>query len=544
MLTGKSPFVGKHMVDTMHAVLNDRPPALTGSSAVDAVDRVIQRALEKTPRERYQTAHEMADGIRGAMVGSDVSGEMPVARAVTRLIVLPLRVLRSDPETDFMAFGLADALTTSLSGVDSLVVRSSLVASQFADTAPDLKKIATETNVDAVLTGTLLRAGDQIRVNCQLLEAPDGTVLWSQSVQSSLGDLFKLQDDFTQRIVESLKIPLSHREEQQLHRDVPATPRAYEFYLRGNQLAANRANWKVALDLYQQCVDEDPRFAPGWARLGRQQRLIGIYFDAEHVDEHLRRAEESFQRALALNPDLPLAHNLYAYLEVDRGRAKEGMLRLLDLARRQRADPDVLAGLVHVCRYCGLLAASVAAYEKAHRLDPNIQTSVCHSYWFLGDPERAVETDTGTPPFMKVLAQIRSGRSEQALDSLRALATGDGTTYSSGWGRLVAAMTGDREAFHQGLSGEVENLRDPEGIYYWALMSAMMGDLEMALDLLQVTVDRGWLCHEAMATEPMLDQLRSDPRLSRILREMETKQREVAAAFVAAGGDRLLGLKG
>ena len=90
----------------------------------------------------------------------------------------------------------------------------------------------------------------------------------------------------------------------------------------------------------------------------------------------------------------------------------------------------------------------------------------------------------------------------------------------------------------------MENLRDPEGIYYWALMSVMMGDLEMALDLLQVTVDRGWLCHEAMATEPMLDQLRSDPRLSRILREMETKQREVAAAFVAAGGDRLLGLKG
>ena len=85
------------------------------------------------------------------------------------------------------------------------------------------KRIAKETDVEAVLTGTLMRAGDQIRVNAQLLEAPGGTVLWSQSSQSPLGDLFKVQDDFTQHIVESLSIPLTRREEQMLKRDVPST---------------------------------------------------------------------------------------------------------------------------------------------------------------------------------------------------------------------------------------------------------------------------------------------------------------------------------
>ena len=78
----------------------------------------------------------MADDVRGAMASSDLSGELPVARAVTRLIVLPLRVLRPDPETDFLAFGLADAITSSLSAIESLVVRSSLAAAEFAEGYP------------------------------------------------------------------------------------------------------------------------------------------------------------------------------------------------------------------------------------------------------------------------------------------------------------------------------------------------------------------------------------------------------------------------
>lgn len=544
MITGKSPFAGAGMIDTMHAILNDRPPVLTGSSTVDAVDRIIQRALEKPAAARYQRARDMADDVRGAMANSDLSGELPVARAVTRLIVLPLRVLRADPETDFLAFGLADAITSSLSAIESLVVRSSLAAAEFAEGTPDLKRIAKETDVEAVLTGTLMRAGDQIRVNAQLLEAPGGTVLWSQSSQSPLGDLFKMQDDFTQHIVESLSIPLTRREEQMLKRDVPATARAYEFYLRGNECAADRTTWLVALDLYTQCVDEDPNFAPAWARLGRMQRLKGIYLDSERADEHLAEAEFSFKRALELNPDLPLAHNLYAYLEVDFGRAKEAMLRLLALARRHRADPEIFAGLVHACRYCGILDASIAAYEKACRLDPNIQTSVSHSYWYAGQIERAVETDRPNGmAFMKMMAEIRDGKIDAVATAVSELVANDRSNYASGLHRLAAALTGDKAAFEEGIDQEVATMRDPEGIFYWALMALLVGDADRAISLLQTTLDRGWFCYQAISREPLLDDLRSDARLSAIVRQMEAGQREAAAAFVAAGGNRLLGLK-
>ena len=542
MLTATSPFAGNSMMATMQAVLNTRPPALTGSPAIDTVDQIIQRAVEKQPERRYQTAHEMADDIRAAMASSGLSGDVPVACAITRLIALPFRVLRPDPETDFLAFSLADAITTSLSHLDSLVVRSSLAAAQYASETPDLKTIARDANVDVVLTGTLMRAGDQIRVNAQLVDASGGTVLWSRGVQSALGDLFNLQDDFTQRIVESLSIPLTRREEQLLSHDVPATARAYEFYLRGNECGTDRARWLVARDLYEQCVAEDAQFAPAWAQLGRMHRLVGVHLDVAHVDDHMRKAEQAFSRALELNPRLSLAHNLYAYLEVDLGRAQAAMLRLLECAKEQRADPDIFAGLVHACRYCGLLDASIAAYERARRLDPNVRTSVCHAYWLSGDFEQALATDTGGP-FMKLLVSVRRGQLAQVVDDLKRIGANPTSQYDRGWRLLLAVLEKDRVVFDAGFEAEAADLRDPEGMYYWALMAAYVGDIDWTLEMLGRAVGRGWSCYQALAGEPWLDCVRSDPRFSRILRDAEARHREAAAALISAGGDRLLGIK-
>ena len=136
-----------------------------------AVDRVIRRALAKRPAERPASADAMAEELR-AVRGVDGDDTPALARALTRLVVLPFRVLRPDPETDFLAFSLPDAIATSLSGIGSLVVRSSATAARFAGEAPDLKALAAEADVDRVVMGTLLRAGDQLRATAQLVEAP------------------------------------------------------------------------------------------------------------------------------------------------------------------------------------------------------------------------------------------------------------------------------------------------------------------------------------------------------------------------------------
>ena len=387
-----------------------------------------------------------------------------------------------------------------------------------------------------------MRAGDQIRVSAQLVEASTGTVRWSHRTQTGLGDLFALQDALTRQIVESLSVPLSRSDEQALKRDVPASARAYEFYLRATQYGHTNDTDELARDLYLQCLDEDPGFAPAWARLGRTYRRLGNWGDPARKAEYCTKAEAALGRALELNPDLSLAHHLYAYLELDLGRAPEAMLRLLERAKRHRADPELVAGLVHALRYCGLLDASMAAFEKARRLDPNVVTSVCHTFWMRGDTGRAIETEPEGNRFMGLLAALRENQTAPVIAELkrREEKARGAELYSTRAFRAVLEQ--DPDAFAAPFDAVAAGIRDPENLYYMSAMAAYVGDVERSLAMLERVVAGGWFCHRTIAREPWLECVRDTPRFAALVTEAETGHRRAAAAFLEAGGDRLLGL--
>src|SRR5262249_33080364 len=203
----------------------------------------------------------------------------------------------------FLCVRLPDAITNSLCVLSCLVVRSSASASRYSGQALDLKKLAAEAEVDLALTGTLLRSGDQIRVTTQLAEAPDGEVVWSQTSQFSIENVFQLQDELARRVVKSLSLPLTGQDSWLLRRDAPASPLPYEYYLRGNQLGGDWRHYVTARDLYLKCLDIDPAYAPAWARLGRCYRAIAKWGGS---GDDLARADAAFRRALQLNPELNL----------------------------------------------------------------------------------------------------------------------------------------------------------------------------------------------------------------------------------------------
>ena len=260
MLAGRPAFDGRNVIEILHATVSEQPPALSGSAAVAAVDRVIRHALAKRPADRPTSADAMAEELRAAG-GLEGANTQVLARPLTRLVVLPFQVLRSDPETDFLAFSLPDAIATSLSGIGSLIVRSSATAARFAREALDLKALAAEADIDRVVIGTLLRSGEELRVAAQLVEAPQGTLITSHTVQSSLGDLFRLQDDIARRVVEALSLPLVGTPSPM--RDTPHDARAYELYLRANELARTYDGLMRARDLYQRCLELDPDLRSG-----------------------------------------------------------------------------------------------------------------------------------------------------------------------------------------------------------------------------------------------------------------------------------------
>ena len=184
---------------------------------------MIRRALSKRPQDRYASASEMIEALEAART-SAVGCAARVHQMAARLIVLPFRILRKDEETDFLAYSLADAISSSLSGLDSLTVRSTLVALRFEGQTSDPRRIAVEADVDVILAGSLIRVGGQLQISCQLLAAPSGTLIWSDVLNISLNDLFQAQQTLANQIVQSLMLPLTERERRILRHDVPRTP--------------------------------------------------------------------------------------------------------------------------------------------------------------------------------------------------------------------------------------------------------------------------------------------------------------------------------
>jgi len=540
-LAGKPAFTGNSAVEIFHSVLYETPPALSGSQAIAAVDRIVRRAMDKNPANRFAEADEMAAGLRAAMRLND-SGTQVATRAMKRLIVLPFRVLRSDPETDFLAFSLPDAIAASLAGLSSLVVRSSLAAARFAGAVLDLREIAKEVDVDTVLTGTLLRAGAQLRLTTQLVEAPSGTLIWSKASQVELRDIFQLQDTLVSGVVESLALPLTAGDRQQLAHDVPANATAYDLYLRANEAGQAFSGFSEAIGLYEKCVALDPGYAPAWARLGRVRWLVGKF--SEGAAEKLVGGRRAIERALELNPDLPLAHNLYTNIQVDQGHAIEAMRRLLKRLRSSKSDPELFAGLTHASRYCGLLQASLEADRQARRLDPNIHTTVTHTYFAMGDYRGAVQTAFRDFGYFTPLALAMLGQVEEAIAMLKekepVVPEPRGQVFMAS---LRTLLEGNREVSLKAWDDLMETaFMDPEGKYYMVRQLAYLGAAGRATRLLNATVDGGYFCYPQMASDPWLDPIRGDAEFQRILHKAQALHQEAMEVFRAEGGPGLLGL--
>jgi TolB-like protein len=482
----------------------------------------------------------MSEDLRGVLLSPD-AGAAVSARPMKRLIVLPFRMLKPDAEIDYLSSSLADAISCSLSELGSLLVRSSLTASRYAGPEVDLKQIASEAEVDAVLTGTLLRAGETIRVSTQLVEAPSGTLVWSNTSQVGLDNIFALEESVTTRVVDSLSLPMGEREERILRRDVPASPVAYEFYLRGAQQGHRPEEWRVARDLFQRSVDEDPRYAPAWARLARIQWLIAKY--TSDPGDSFQMAEKSLKQSLEINPELNLAHNIQAHIDVSAGRAVEAMCRLLARARLHPSDPELFAGLVLACRFCGLLEASLAAHEQARRLDPGIRSSITHTYFMLGVYEGGLPDAHLDIGYVACLALLMLGRRDEALANLRREQRRHDLTHVQNWvTSLLGFLEGEPDESRAALERLVAHFQDPEGMFYVARTFAFLGDVDRALQVLAIAVERGFSCFPAFARDPWLDALRTRREFTEVLLAAETRHRTALAAFLEEGGERLLGI--
>jgi DNA-binding winged helix-turn-helix (wHTH) protein len=324
--------------------------------------------------------------------------------------------------------------------------------------------------------------------------------------------------------------------------DKPATTRAQELYARANQAAYEADHWETARDLYQSCVEEDPRFAPAWAQLARCHHLIAKFTVSPALRSFARaQAEVTFEHALRLDERLPLTQRLYAQLEVDLGRASDASVRLIRLIRRSGADAAVFAGLVHTLRFCGLLDESRAAHDRARAIEPTIVTSVSHTFWLLGDFERALQETTGDIGYMPGLALASLGREVEAIAALRWRERGTRDNRARAFlVSLRALLEGDSIESLHALDRALPELTDAEAMYYSARSYARLGACDAALATLRKAVEGGYCGSPALADDAWFASVRGVPAFEQIVEAARTKREAARHAFAAVDGAQIL----
>ena len=469
------------------------------------------------------------------------AGHVAPAEQVIRFIALPFAIVNGDERIAFFGHSLPEAISASLAGLRSLTVRSSLLAASLAEGQPDPRRIAQEADVDMLLAGTILCDGDQLRVSAELVHAPTGTLVGSYGCLVGRDNMIEVQDSLVRGIVELLKLRLTERERRVLAHDVPTSARAYEFYLRASHLERQRTfeATSIARDLYRQCLDEDPDYAPAWARMGRCYRFLEKF--GVEGPQGLELAKWAFHRAFALCPDLPIAHNLYTSIEADSGHAQAAMVRLLGQVERHPNDPELFAGLVQACRYCGLLDESIRAHHRARRLDSRIVTSVAFTFFLLGDYERALEWyPPGVRVYLDLAAMAAAGREVEAAELLgqRSLPPEKNPESEALRFSLRGDHAGSLEIVRQALAPPL--ILEPENIFYLARQLARDGAHAEALRTIRDLVTGGFVCSTALRNDPWLRPLARLPDFQDVLDEVLGREADARAAFQAAGGDKAL----
>jgi DNA-binding winged helix-turn-helix (wHTH) protein/tetratricopeptide (TPR) repeat protein len=505
-----------------------------------------QHLVKTVPRRGYifQAAVTVRPVIDHESPEVDAS-ETRLPVKVTRLAVLPFRLLKADSDVDFLGYSLADAITSSLAGYQSLVVRSSVATMRYGmEQALDVRRAASELDVDLMLTGTLLRSSDDLRISVELIEADSSKTVWSHVARVSLRDIFELQDSLARRIVSELPLPPGDRE-RMASRDVPRDARAYELFLRANRHAMESNTWRLAHSLYEECLQQDPTFAPAWARLGHIRHLLGKYNAGADRERVHAAAESALTCALELNPNLSVAHLYLSKLQTDLGRAEDSMALLLRRARSGRAEPEILAGLVHACRYCGLLDASVAAHDLAMRLDPSTVTSVLYSYFAFGRYELALEAGTRSADTLDGIVLHMLGRAAEAQAAAvreeERFASHElkSTFYSAMRAILENRLDDARVVLTRRAASHV---MDGEATYHTMRLRAFLGDRDEALDLLERSIGQGFFCMPFFDRDPWLVSVRGEMRFVELMQQARARHEAAVTRFHSENGSAVLGI--
>ena len=305
MATGRQAFAGTTAATTFDAILHGTPspPAQLNGALPGGLDRVISKALEKDRRTRYQTAAEMRADLRRVKQDSD-SGRTPragtsAAKAPASVAVTYFENLSREKDDEYFRDGMTEDVITELSKIKHLRVfpRPEMLAYRDKPVAP--AQIGQELDAAYVLSGSLRRAGNRLRITAQLIETRSRHSVWVERYDREMADVFEVQDEIARKIAQALRITLSPQEEAHLAQKPTEDLQAYDYFLRGRNYL-RLENFDHALQMFEQAVQRDGNFALAYAGIANVCGLI--YELREKQPRWVDRGLAACERAMALDP--------------------------------------------------------------------------------------------------------------------------------------------------------------------------------------------------------------------------------------------------
>jgi len=505
MATGCLPFEGKTAVAILAAILHATPcdPIERKPDLPPALGRVILKALAKDRDRRYQTAAELrADLVRIVHVGAE-----PTALAAKSIAVLPFTNLSDDRENEYFADGVAEEIINALCRLEGLHVVSRRSAFRYKVRDEDVKEIGAALGVHNVLEGSVRRAGNRLRITVQLVSVADGYHVWSERYDREMEDVFAVQDEIAENVAQSLSVALTEAQKQAIRAPRARNVEAYDAYLRGRRFVHqhHRKGWEYAVEMFGHAIAIDPGYGPAHAGLALCLALLSrIRSDSP---DSLAEADSASLRALELEPGLAdghVARALVLWLRSDVSGAADAFEEAIRLDP-QSYDAHYFAGMLHL-KQLGRSVEAGRYFEKAALASP--EDYQAHVYLGLiyhgqGDVEKS---------------HLANRRAIELID--KSLAREPGNARALSCQSVAYARLGDRRKAVGSITRAADLLPDePEVLYLWACIHAVLGETDEAFRALERAIDGGLSDRQWLLGDPDLESLRRDPRFAALLDE-------------------------
>jgi serine/threonine protein kinase/Flp pilus assembly protein TadD len=524
MIAAQQPFHASTTVDVMSGILSREPDSLLPYlvEGPREYDRIVSRALRKDREDRYQTIKDLLTDLKDLKRDVDtqtqristspsnpsISAEVSAVPEKS-IAVLYFESMNPDDESDYFCAGITEDIITDLSKIKELKVVSRADVFPFRKKEVNTRQVGEALRVNYILEGSVRTAGNRIRINAQLINVRDGYHLWAERFDRQVEDIFDLQNELSQKIVDALKVSITDSERQLLAQKPTDDLRAYDFYMRGRELLylKGRRNTESAIGMFENAVAIDSNFASSYAGLAEAYSAMYEWYDGSST--WLSKAIEMNQKALALDPTSLEAQFGIAMVYFHHRRYAESQRAIETILKDNSEFHPGYLRLGMIAELSNDLEVALKHYRRAAKLKPHDEDS-----WrnLAGVHRKLGNIDAANKAMLKVI-EITSRKLEASLDDIIVM-----SCLAEAYARF-----GSREEANATLRRTLE-LEPNDGlvVYNCACAYALLGEKRSAMILLRRAHQCGFrtVGHWAK-TDSAFESLRGDKEFQHLLPELQ-----------------------